>query len=83
MARMDRLDAFGATSLILFSALLGFNQVVIAVVNEGLQPIFFAGLRSLGAALVIYGWIRLRRLPARVSREAVWPGLALGLAFAV
>jgi len=45
MERKDRVDTFGAVSLIAFSALLAFNQVVIAVVNEGLQPVFFAGVR--------------------------------------
>ena len=40
MVRKDRIDAFGAVSLVGFSLLLGFNQVVIKVVNEGMQPVF-------------------------------------------
>ena len=45
MAQNDRIDAFGAVALTGFAALLAVNQVVIAVVNEGLQPVFFAALR--------------------------------------
>ena len=37
MERKDRIDAFGATLLTGFSVLLAFNQVVIRVVDEGLQ----------------------------------------------
>ena len=54
------IDTFGAVSLVLFSALLGFNQVVIKVVNEGLQPVFFAGLRSLGAVVCVGLWMGVR-----------------------
>ena len=47
MERKTSIDAFGASSLILFSALLGLNQVLIRIVNSGMQPVFQAGLRSL------------------------------------
>ena len=40
MERKDYIDAFGAASLIGFSLLMAFNQVVIKVVNDGLQPVF-------------------------------------------
>lgn len=81
MERRDRIDLFGAASLIAFSALLGFNQVVIRVVNEGLQPVFFAGLRSLGAALCIWLWFMVRRRPLGLTRTDLSGGLLLGLFF--
>jgi drug/metabolite transporter (DMT)-like permease len=75
MPRKDQMDAFGATSLVLFSALFGFNQVVIKLVNEGFQPVFAAGLRSLGAIplILLWAWFRghsLRILPGTVGRDS-------------
>ena len=46
MEREDRMDAFGAASLTGFALFLAFNQIIIKFVNQGLQPVFFAGLRS-------------------------------------
>ena len=83
MGRKDHLDVFGTATLLTFTALLGFNQVVVAVVNGGLQPVFFAALRSIGAAVIIYGWLRLRGLPWRLTRRQLAPGLLLGLFFGI
>lgn len=77
----ERLDAFGIVSLIGFSALLGFNQVVIKVVNEGLQPVFFAGLRSLGATVCVGLWMWLRGIPLRPTAGTTGAGLAVGAIF--
>lgn len=82
MPRKTRIDAFGAASLTAFALLLAFNQVVIKVTNEGLQPVFFAALRSLGGALLIYAWIRWRDLPLTLPRETVPAGLLIGAVFA-
>jgi drug/metabolite transporter (DMT)-like permease len=78
-----RIDAFGAISLTGFALLLAFNQVVIKVVNDGLQPVFFAGLRSLGGALVIFAWMWARGLSTRIKPGTVGPGLLIGAVFAV
>jgi drug/metabolite transporter (DMT)-like permease len=83
MMQKDRIDAFGATALTGFAALLAFNQVVIAVVNEGLQPVFFAALRSIGGAICIYLWMRLRGLPVTIAPGTLPAGLSIGLFFAV
>jgi len=83
MPRKSRIDAFGAVSLTGFAVLLAFNQVVIKVTNDGLQPIFFAGLRSLFGALCIYLWIRARGLSARIAPGTVPAGLLIGALFAV
>lgn len=82
MARKDRLDRLGVAGLVGTAVLLGLNQVVVKVVNGGLQPVFFAGLRSVGAMLVVLIWIhwRGRRLDFRPG--TVPAGLLLGLTFA-
>lgn len=83
MAQKDRVDAFGVVALVGFSALLGFNQVAIKVVNEGLQPVFFAGLRSLGAILCLGLWMRLRGISVRPRPGTYGAGLCIGLLFAL
>ncbi|AHM05482.1 Drug/metabolite exporter family protein [Roseibacterium elongatum DSM 19469] len=83
MPQKSQIDAFGAVSLTGFALLLAFNQVVIKVTNEGLQPIFFAGLRSALAALCIYGWMRLRNLTVSLAPGTTGPGLLIGTLFAV
>lgn len=83
MPKKDTIDTFGTLSLIAFAALLAFNQVVIAVVNEGLQPVFFAALRSIGAAICLGIWFALRRRPFGLSGAHLAPGLMLGSFFAL
>jgi drug/metabolite transporter (DMT)-like permease len=80
--RKDRIDTFGAVALIAFAALLAFNQVVIKVVNEGLQPVFFAGVRSLGAIPCVLLWMWLRGSPLRITPGTVPAGLLIGVLFA-
>lgn len=81
MPRKDQMDAFGATSLVLFSVLFGFNQVVIKVVNDGFQPVFAAGLRSLGAIPLIVLWAALRGRSLRILPGTAGGGLLLAACF--
>ena len=82
MERKERIDAFGAVSLTIFSLILALNQVVIAVVNEGIQPVFFAGLRSFGALFCMLLWFGFRRRALGIRKEDLLPGLAIGALFA-
>ncbi len=81
MPQKDRIDAGGALALVAFSMLLGFNQVVIKVVNEGIQPVYFAGLRSAGAIVCIIAWMRLRGMPIMIAPGTWRAGLLIGLCF--
>ncbi|MFN0116442.1 MAG: DMT family transporter [Paracoccaceae bacterium] len=83
MNKRDRIDAFGAVSLTGFALFLAFNQIVIKWVNEGLQPVFFAGLRSALAFLVLTLWFALARRPQRLRRRDLVPGVLAGAAFAL
>ncbi len=82
MQRKPNIDLFGAISLIGFSVLLGFNQVVIKVVNGGLQPVFFAGLRSLGVIFCVWLWIRLRGRKLDFKPGTIRAGILMGVVFA-
>ncbi|MCV2868563.1 DMT family transporter [Defluviimonas sp. WL0002] len=81
MERSNGIDAFGAVALGGFALFLAFNQIIIKMVNAGLQPVFFAGLRSLIAVVALWGWMRWRGRPARLSRDMAGPGVAVGLVF--
>ncbi len=83
MDRKPQMDAFGALSLTGFALLLALNQVVIKITNEGLQPIFFAGLRSAGGAICILLWMKARGIRIHIAPGTVPAGLLIGVAFAV
>lgn len=75
------IDLFGATALIGFAAILAFNQVVIKVTGTGFNPVFQAGLRSVGALVVLLVWMRLRRRPVAVAGAALGWGVVSALLF--
>ncbi len=83
MMRKDRLDGAGVAMLLGVQAPLAFNQIIIAGVNKGLQPVFFAGLRSALAVVFVWAFLSWRGRPPRLSRAALGPGLLIGALFAV
>lgn len=82
MERKDSIDTFGAVSLTGFALLLAVNQVLIKVVNEGLQPIFFAGIRSGLAVVCLWLWLTWRGRRPQLARDMAGPGILIGLFFA-
>ena len=81
MQPKSHLDAFGVTALLGFALLMAFNQIIIKYTNAGLQPVFFAGLRSAGAVICIGAYIWARGIPFRISRATMIGGLWAGLFF--
>ncbi|MCY3878515.1 MAG: DMT family transporter [Rhodobacteraceae bacterium] len=81
MEPKNSVDATGAVALIAFSALLGFNQVVIKFTNEGLQPVFWAGLRSAIAAICVAAWILFIGRRIRFAPGTALAGIIAGLIF--
>ena len=79
----NKLDTFGAISLISFSVLLGFNHVVIKVVNNGVQPVFFSGLRSLLAIVFVLLWMFWRKKKIKFQKSNFKNGFIIGLAFSL
>ncbi len=82
MEKKPQIDLFGAGALIGFALLLAFNQVVIKVTNGGLQPVFFAGVRSAGAVLCIWLWLRWRGIPLQFVPGTRIAGFTIGFVFA-
>ncbi len=83
MARKDRIDALGATALVVFSGLLGFNQALIKLVNAGFAPALQAGLRSLIALVPVLIYALLTRKRISLGRGGFWPGIACGVFFCI
>ena len=75
------MDGKGAGILIGIFLLLAVNQVVIKVTNQGFQPVFGAGLRSLGGVLVLGLWMWARRVPLAFQPGTIGAGVLAGLIF--
>ncbi|MHA1529963.1 MAG: DMT family transporter [Alphaproteobacteria bacterium] len=82
MERKDRIDALGGVVLVTFSLLMGLNQVMIKLVNAGMQPVFQAGLRSACAFLPVLVFALLTRKRLSLSDGSLWPGVLCGGFFA-
>ena len=83
MQKKTKIDAFGAIALISFSLLLGINHVVIKIVNLGLNPIFFAGIRSFIAFIFIIIWMKLVDKPIVFSSKYIKISFIAGIIFAL
>ncbi len=83
MERKQHIDAFGAAVLIVFSAMLGLNQVLIKIVNAGLQPVFQAGLRSVCAffPVLLFAYVARKRLS--LTNGSLGPGILCGTFFGI
>lgn len=80
--RRQQLDAAAIALMVILCACWGFNQVAIKLANAGISPVFQAGLRSAGSALLVWAWSAHRgvRLFARDGTLA-W-GIVIGALFA-
>lgn len=81
--RKERLDGVGLAALIAVTFLLAINQIVVKEVNRGLQPVFFAGARSVLAIVFVYAWLKYRGLWDRIRLADLGPGVAIGTVFAI
>lgn len=65
----------------LLCCIWGLGQVAVKVANGGISPIFHAGLRSVGATVLLLAWIALRGIPV-FRRDGTLPaGLLAGVLF--
>jgi len=82
MKRKTQMDAFGASSMVAFALLLAANQVVIKLTNDGFQPVFQTGIRSVVGATALLIWMRFKGIPLRIETGTFGSGLLLGGLFA-
>ena len=79
--RHAHLDAFAMVLMVGLCALWGLNQVAAKVANTGISPVLQAGLRSVGAAPLLWAWSRWQRIPLFNRDGSLWAGLAAGSMF--
>ena len=76
------LGASASAILVLCCAIWGLNQIAMKIAVIGISPIFLAGLRSIGAGVLVAAWMAWRGLPLW-PRDGTWPaGVFVGLLFA-
>jgi drug/metabolite transporter (DMT)-like permease len=80
--RRHHLDAFAVGLMIFLCAIWGINQVAAKVANQSISPVLQAGLRSAGAALLLWGWAWLRGIPLFERDGTLKAGIGVGLLFA-
>ena len=81
MARKQGLDTAGAVALLIMSVVFGINNLFIRFLNEAFQPAFSVGLRSAGAAVVVWLWMQWAGVALRLPRESIGAALLIGLLF--
>jgi drug/metabolite transporter (DMT)-like permease len=83
LEKKDHIDLYGTIALIALSALLGINHVVIKVVNTGLNPVFFAGLRSVIAFIFLVIYFKITNKKMLFSRDTMAISILAGVVFAL
>lgn len=81
--RKQHLDVTAVAMLLFCCAVWGINQVAAKVALAEWPPMLQAGLRSLGAAVLVALWARWRGVSLGVNDGTLGAGLAAGVLFAV
>ena len=79
----QQLDTLAITLMIMVAATWGFSQIAIKVANDGISPIWQAGLRSLGAAIVVWVWSAYRGVAIIKYDGTALLGIIAGIIFGI
>ena len=79
----ESLDLSAIIILIVLCSSWGLQQVTIKIVNLGISPALQAGFRSIGATVLIWIWMILRREPLFEKDGTLWWGVAAGFLFSM
>ncbi len=80
--RRDRLDLLAFAIMTALCLTWGFNQVLVKIANTGMSPVLQAGLRSAGAALLLWAWSASRGGRLFDRDGSLVAGILAGLLFA-
>ena len=81
MTPKDRIDFTAMAILVVLCASWGLQQVAIKVANQGVSSILQAGMRSVGASILLWIWMAVHRQPIFEKDGTLWWGIAAGLLF--
>ena len=76
------LDVSAMALLVVLCSSWALQQIAIKVAIQGVSPILQAGIRSVGAAVLVWMWMTMRREPIMERDGTLWWGVAAGLLFA-
>ncbi len=76
------LDLKAIVLLTILCASWGMQQVTIKIANQGVSPILQSGIRSIGAAILVWIWMAVRREPLFKKDGTLWWGIGAGILFA-
>ncbi|ENO81837.1 DMT family transporter [Thauera mechernichensis] len=76
------LDRLAIGMMVLFCTIWGVQQVAIKLASTGISPVWQAGLRSIGATVVVLLWAHLRGVRLGERDGTLVPGVLAGLLFA-
>jgi len=79
----ETLDAMAMAILVVLCASWGLQQIAIKVAIAGISPIMQAGVRSMGAAVLVYLWTVARKEKLFEKDGTLGWGLVVGVIFAV
>lgn len=77
------LDPKGVALLIVLCASWGLNQVAIKAAIQDIPPVFQAGIRSIGASILVLIWMGIKRRPILARDHTLWWGVAAGILFSL
>ena len=77
----NQIDIMAMAILVVLSASWGLQQVAIKIAYQGVPPILQAGIRSVGATILLWIWMSAQRQPIFERDGTLWWGIAAGLLF--
>lgn len=83
MSPKTELDRLAVLLMIVLCVVWGVQQVTIKLAAVGITPIWQAGLRSLGASVLVFAWSRWRGVRLFDADRTLWPGLLCGALFSI
>ena len=82
MPPRQHLDRFAIGLMIVLCTVWGIQQVTIKLANAGISPVWQAGLRSIGATVLVWAWAMARRVSLFERDASLGAGLLVGVLFA-
>ncbi|HWK44212.1 MAG TPA: DMT family transporter [Stellaceae bacterium] len=80
--RHARLDGLAMALLTVLCLTWGLQQIAVKVAAIGISPVLQAGIRSIGAGLLLWLWSAFRGIALFERDGSLVPGLVLGIVFA-
>lgn len=81
-AQIRKIDFLALALLLIICASWGLGQVAIKVAIKGISPLLQAGIRSIGAAFLLWIWMVASKKPLFEKDGTLWWGLGAGVLFA-